>query len=216
MVLKIIDVVRLLEQQYGNSDWWPAETQFEVAVGAILTQRTSWRNAKLAIEALREKKMLTPRELLNTSCAEIEKVIRPSGFYKQKANYLIEFASYVELKYGGDISSMSRRSPEVLRQELIQLRGIGPETADAILLYALAFPSFVVDAYTTRVLRRLGLNAGETYDAIKANFESALGNDHARLANAHALMVVHCQKRCRPSPICVGCIFTDLCISKTE
>lgn len=216
MAFAISDVVRILEEEYGDPDWWPAETPFEVAVGAILTQRTSWRNVEMSIEALRKANLLTPSGLLNADRAEIERLIRPSGFYRQKTRYLVEFASYVEQKHNGDFLTMSRKAPEVLRQELLQLRGIGPETADSILLYALAFPSFVVDAYTVRVLARLGIDAGRGYDSVKRSFEDALDDNHARLARAHALMVIHCKDRCKSSPACGGCPFTGSCALEAE
>ena len=216
MVLTIQEVVRTLEAEYGNPDWWPAETPFEVAVGAILTQRTSWANVETSLETMRNEGLLTPSGLLNAGRARVERAIRPSGFYRQKADYLLKFASYVVQSYDGDILRMSKVPSDRLRAELLGLRGIGPETADSILLYALGIPSFVVDAYTVRVLDRLGIDPRKGYDSIKRSFEEALENNSSRLPCAHALLVVHCKARCRTQPKCEGCPLLQSCSLESE
>ena len=216
MVLSITELVHMLEQEYGDPDWWPAKSPFEVAVGAILTQRTSWSNVEKSIEAMREEGILAPAAILGVERKRVEQLIRSSGFYRQKADYLIEFASYVEREYGGEILAMLNEPPDRLRTELLQVKGIGPETADSILLYALAIPSFVVDAYAVRVLTRLGIDAGDGYGSVKKSFEDALNNDVAGLAKAHALLVIHCKNRCKRSPICDGCPFHGSCLLETE
>ena len=155
--------------------------------------------------------MLTSSALLSVERHDLERLIRSSGFYRQKADYLIEFASFVEREYDGDILAMRETHPERLREELLQVKGIGPETADSILLYALAVPSFVVDAYTLRVLSRMGIDAGDGYDSIKRSFEDALYGDVATLAKAHALLVIHCKSRCRSSPVCGECPLSASC-----
>ena len=216
MVLSITELVQLLEQEYGDPDWWPAKSPFEVAVGAILTQRTSWSNVEKSIEAMRKEGILAPAAILGVERKRIEQLIRPSGFYRQKTDYLIEFASYVEREYGGEILSMLSKPPDELRTELLQVRGIGPETADSILLYALAIPSFVVDAYAVRVLTRLGIDAGDGYNSIKKSFEDALDNEVIALAKAHALLVIHCKNRCKRSPVCDGCPFHASCLLESK
>jgi endonuclease-3 related protein len=212
----ISEICHRLEEEYGNPDWWPAETPFEVAVGAILTQRTSWRNVEIAIEALRRADLLTPAGLLSARREEVERFIRPSGFYKQKTARLLEFASFIEREHHGDILNLSRAPVNDLRRELLRLPGIGPETADAILLYALGLPSFVVDAYTMRFLRRIGVDVDGGYDSVKGSFEDCLGVDCPRMARIHALIVIHCKNRCKPVPVCHGCPFTGCCVSEAE
>ena len=216
MVLSIPELVQLLEQEYGDPDWWPAKSPFEVAVGAILTQRTSWSNVEKSIEAMRKEGILAPAAILSVGRKRIEQLIRPSGFYRQKTDYLVEFASYVEREYGGEILAMLSKPPDKLRTELLKVRGIGPETADSILLYALAIPSFVVDAYAMRVLTRLGIDAGDGYNSIKKSFEDALDNEVDGLAKAHALLVIHCKSRCKRSPVCDGCPFHASCLLESK
>ena len=217
MALSISEVVLLLEQEYGSPvGWWSAETPFEVAVGAILTQRTSWANVESSIDALRREGLLTPSRLVDAGGAKVEMLVRRTGFYRQKSKYLLELASYVQNEYSGDLLNMSCRPQYQLREELLKLRGIGPETADSILLYALSMPSFVVDAYTTRFLARLGLDIGQGYDAIKHSFESAFENDPDRLSKAHALIVIHCKSRCRTTPDCSDCPLLGSCRLEAE
>ena len=212
----ISEICNRLEKEYGNPDWWAAETPFEVAVGAILTQRTSWRNVEVAIEALKNAGLLTPARLIAARREEVERLIRPSGFYKQKAAYLLEFASFIEQEHHGDIIGLSSMPVNELRRELLRLPGIGPETADAILLYALELPSFVVDAYTMRLLRRIGVDVDGGYDSVKESFENAIGVDCQRMARVHAIVVIHCKNRCKPVPLCKGCPFTGLCASEAK
>ena len=216
MALSIPELIRLLEEEYGDPDWWPAKSPFEVAVGAILTQRTSWSNVERSIEILRRRRMLTPSALAGVERAALERLMRSSGFYRQKADYLIEFASFVMREYNGDIMTMRKTHPEKLRAELLQVKGMGPETVDSILLYALAIPSFVVDAYTFRVLSRLGVDAGDGYNSIKKAFEDALCGDVETLAKAHALLVIHCKSRCKSSPACGGCPLSASCLLESE
>ncbi len=210
------DICHRLEEEYGNPDWWPAETPFEVAVGAILTQRASWRNVEMAIDALREAGLLTPAALLAAPREEVERLIRPSGFYRQKTTYLLGFASFLEREHHADMSSLRKVPADELRRMLLGLPGIGPETADAILLYALGLPSFVVDAYTLRLLHRVGLDVDGGYDSVKRGFESCLGFDSERMARVHALIVIHCKERCKTLPACAGCPLSGCCASEAE
>ncbi len=214
--ITLSDICHRLEGEYGNPDWWSAETPFEVAVGAILTQRASWRNVEMAIDALRDAGLLTPAALMAAPREEIERLIKPSGFYRQKTTYLLEFASFLEREHHADMSELRRLPADELRRMLLGLPGIGPETADAILLYALELPSFVVDAYTLRLLRRIGLDADGGYDSVKRDFESCLGFDSARMARIHALIVIHCKERCKTLPACAGCPLSECCASEAE
>ncbi len=203
-------------REYGDLRWWPAETPFEIAVGAILTQNTSWNNVEMAIDALRAEGALSPSGLVKIDVSRLEALIRPSGFFRQKAGYLKELATYVEQQWSGNILGMSCESVGDVRDRLMALRGVGPETADSIMLYALRMPSFVVDAYTHRLLRRTGIYTGGGYDSVKAAFERALSHDVDRLANAHAMIVVHCKKTCRTKPLCDVCVLMSMCSEAEE
>ncbi|UCE92417.1 MAG: hypothetical protein JSV90_00310 [Methanobacteriota archaeon] len=200
-----------LFEEYGDLGWWPADGPFEVAVGAILTQNTSWNNVETAIESLKSEGALCPSRIAAMNMTELESLVRPSGFFRQKARYLKQLASHIEREYSGDITAMSSLPMERVRAELLSLRGVGPETADTIMLYALRMPSFVVDAYTVRLLRRLGICDGDSHASIKAAFEEALDRDIAKLANAHAMIVDHCKSVCRPTPRCVLCPLREMC-----
>jgi endonuclease-3 related protein len=197
---------RAMERALGPQRWWPGRTRFEIIVGAILTQNTSWRNVARAIERLREARFLTPARLAVLPQSELAEIIRPAGYYNIKADRLKRFLGYLQGRYGLSLPRMLARRPSRLRQELLGVRGIGPETADSILLYAGGVPSFVVDAYTRRILGRHGLShPGAPYDEIQQLFMQALPLD-ARLFNEyHALLVAVGKDFCRPRPRCAAC-----------
>lgn len=216
---RVRDIRRLLtilRNEYGDPHWWPGDTPFEIAVGAILTQRASWENVEMAISNLKRRRMLSPRALARAPLSDIERTIRPSGFYKQKARYVKALAVHVLECYGGDISAMGGKPMSELRDELLGIPGIGPETADSILLYSLDLPSFVVDAYTYRLLARLGMNPGRDYDALKTRFEESLDCDVKDLADMHALIVLHCKRHCTKAPRCSDCCVSARCPSDRE
>jgi len=210
------ELLRLLRDEYGDPHWWPGDTPFEIAVGAILTQRASWKNAEAAISNLKKRGMLAPLALARARPSDVEEATTPSGFYKQKARSVIALAGHINEKYDGNIEGMVGRPLDEVRNELLALRGIGPETADSILLYALGMPSFVVDAYSLRLLERLGMNPGDDYDRLKARFEAALQRVVKDLADMHALIVIHCKEVCLKSPKCWECFMSDRCPSKRE
>jgi endonuclease-3 related protein len=216
MVLTIPHLLRILRKEYGESHWWPGETPFEVMVGAILTQNTAWANVEQAISNLKEGQLLSPEAILLVDRRTLERAIRPSGFYRQKAGYLKALSKYVVDKYGASVDRMRSRSTCELREELLGIPGIGPETADSILLYALGKPSFVVDSYTFRLLDRLGMDPAESYDALKAEFERALQNDAKVYSDAHALIVIHCKSKCKKVPECKSCVLSSMCPSNRE
>jgi endonuclease-3 related protein len=195
-----------LARTFGPQGWWPGRTRFEVIVGAILTQNTSWRNVARAIQRLREARLLTPARLAALPQPQLAAYIRPAGYYNIKADRLKRFLDFLQGRYGLSLRRMLARQPSVLRRELLAVRGIGPETADSILLYAGGIPSFVVDAYTRRILGRHGLaRPGARYDEIQRLFMQALPPD-ARLFNEyHALLVAVGKDFCRPRPRCAGC-----------
>jgi len=186
----------------GPQHWWPARTAFEVIVGAILTQNTAWVNVESAIANLRRERLLTPRGLERVPYARLARLIRPSGYFRQKTKKLKAFVGFLRREYGGSLARMFRTPTAELREKLLTVHGIGPETADSILLYAGNHPVFVVDAYTKRVLVRHGL-AGEKadYEEIRAPFEnpsSGLPRDPQLYNEYHALLVQVGKNWCRP------------------
>ena len=206
------NIYRKLLNHYGPRNWWPAETPFEVVIGAILTQNTNWNNVAKAISNLRQAGALTPTAILGLTTAELELLIRPSGFFRQKAERLQLFCRHLDNQHQGDLNAFLQQELDLVREELLQLKGIGPETADSILLYAGQRPSFVVDAYTGRLFSRLGLlNGKEKYDQIRALFMSRLDGDVQLYNEFHALIVIHCKDVCRKKPLCSNCLFDDIC-----
>ena len=203
--------VRLLAA-FGPQAWWPAETPFEVMVGAILTQNTAWRNVEQAIENLKARECLDPRRLLSLAEAELGSLIRPSGYYNLKARRLRAYLEFFVARYGGSVARMSsRRAPE-LRQELLAVWGVGPETADCILLYALGAPTFVVDAYTRRVFSRVGLvDESIGYDELQSLFLDTLPENIQMYKEYHALIVVLGKDICKPKPRCDRCPIRPVC-----
>jgi endonuclease III related protein len=165
---------RRLRAHFGHQHWWPGDTPFEVCVGAILTQNTAWSNVEKAIANLKRARALSPRALHTMSEREIAALIRPSGYFNIKARRLKTFIEFLFAEYGGSVARMRREDLATLRPKLLSVKGIGPETADSILLYALGKPIFVVDAYTRRVLIRHRLvKPSATYDEIQALFHSS-------------------------------------------
>jgi endonuclease-3 related protein len=191
---------------YGPQHWWPASTPFEVMVGAILTQNAAWSNVERAIANLKRARKLNPRAILALSVRELQRLIKPSGFFRVKAKRLRSFVDYFVTRYQGSIARMRREPLERLRSELLQVHGIGPETADSILLYAMDKPSFVIDAYTRRILERHGLTTRKAgYEDLRSMFENSLPH-RVRLFNEyHALFVRLAKTHCRPKPRCDGC-----------
>jgi endonuclease-3 related protein len=168
-----------LFSSWGRQHWWPAQSRFEVIVGAYLTQNTSWTNVESALGNLRKARLLTIRGIRRTPQPELEKLIRPAGYFRQKAERLRTFVSFLDARYGGSLARMFTRPTAELRDELLALNGVGPETADSILLYAGNHPVFVVDAYTRRILERHLIVASTAgYDEIRQLFEQALSETH--------------------------------------
>jgi endonuclease-3 related protein len=164
-----------LYRAWGKQHWWPAETQFEVIVGAYLTQNTAWTNVERALENLRAANALNVDAIRKMRLSRLERLIRPSGYFRQKAARLKTFIAFLDQHYGGSLDRMFSEATEKLREELLSLNGVGPETADSILLYAGNHPVFVVDAYTRRVLERHAiLPATASYDDIRELFQRAL------------------------------------------
>jgi endonuclease-3 related protein len=191
---------------YGPQHWWPGETREEVMIGAILTQNTAWRNVERAIENLKRVEALDWQRLYDMDDEELAELIRPAGTYRVKTRRLKSLVTWVVETYDGDMDALFARPVDLLREELLAISGIGRETADAILLYAGGLPSFVVDAYTARILRRHGLiDESADYEEIKELFESNLAQDVELFNEYHALLVQVGKVHCRPRARCEGC-----------
>ena len=204
-LMKIYDT---LLAHYGDLDWWPAETPYEVMVGAVLTQNTAWSNVEKAIANFGGK--LTPEAVQSMDVSELAEIIRPAGFFNQKAGYLKTVTEWYA-KYSFDVQTVQKEPPEKLRTELLGVKGIGRETADSILLYAFGFPTFVVDAYTVRLCERFPIEVGKGYEAVKVYFEAAVPKDAKIYNNYHALIVINGKDHCRKKPLCNGCPLHDIC-----
>jgi endonuclease-3 related protein len=192
---------------HGPQHWWPGRTAFEVIVGAILVQNTSWSNVAPAIENLRRARLLTPHAIEKVSAPRLQRLIRSSGYFRQKTKTLKAFVRFLRRDYQGSLSKMFRVPTPTLRDQLLAVRGIGPETADSILLYAAKHPVFVVDAYTRRILERHGHpHARLSYEDVRQLFERTLPPDVALYNEFHALIVHTGKHFCRPrDPRCGEC-----------
>ena len=183
-------IYKKLYNRFGPQHWWPAQTPFEVMVGAILTQNTSWNNAELAIANLKKQGLLKPSKLYRLTHKRLSSLIRPSGYYNIKAKRLKGFLGFLFKSYKADLKEMSAEDTQKLRQKLLSVNGIGRETADSILLYALGKPVFVVDAYTKRILARHGLIAEASgYEEVQNLFMQELKKDVKLFNEFHALLV---------------------------
>ena len=194
---------------YGPQHWWPGDSPFEVAVGAILTQNTNWSNVEKAIANLKAARVLTARALHRVPAAELALLIRPSGYFNIKTGRLKAFLAFILTVYSGSMKRMGKSDTASLRQELLNVNGIGPETADSILLYALDKPVFVIDAYTKRVMSRHGiLDHGASYDEYQRMFHELLVNNIRLFNEYHALLVMIGKDYCKPKPLCENCPLT--------
>jgi endonuclease-3 related protein len=195
---------------YGPQDWWPGDSPFEVMVGAVLTQNTAWRNVERAIANLRSAAVLSPSAIAGLPPEELAALIRPAGYFNVKARRLQAFCRFL-LDSGGERALAGLRT-EALRRELIAVHGVGPETADDMLLYAFGRPVFVIDAYTRRLLRRLGMARGdEGYEELRLGIEGALGPKAQLFNELHALIVHHAKVACGAKPLCMGCCLGSVC-----
>jgi endonuclease-3 related protein len=197
---------------FGPQHWWPGESPFEIMVGAVLVQNTAWRNVERAIANLRDADVMNPRALYDLPPVELAELIRPAGYYQVKTKRLRNLLTFVMEEYDGSLEAMFGTSLPTLRERLLAIHGIGPETADAILLYAGGLPTFVVDTYAHRVLARHGwIGYDATYDEIKDYFESELPQDAALYNEYHALLVRVGKENCKRSvPLCESCPLAEL------
>lgn len=206
----IFELYQNLLQIYGEQSWWPADTAFEVMVGAILTQNTAWSNVEKAISRLKTSKLLSAESLLRISTDKLAEFIRPSGYFNVKTKRLKSF-SYWYLQQGG-FEILSTHSTENLREGLLSVHGVGPETADDILLYAFHRPVFVIDNYTRRLFSRIGCANGQaSYDDLRIQVEQSLSSDVKDMNEFHALIIRHAKDSCKAIPTCHSCVISQHC-----
>jgi endonuclease-3 related protein len=204
-------VYRLLLREYGRQGWWPGDSSFEIAIGAILTQNVSWTNVVTAIDRLRGAALLSPEALHNCTEKRIASLIRSTGYFNQKARKIKNFLDWFK-GYRFSFDTLSAMDTSSLRRELLSIKGVGPETADSILLYALSKKVFVVDAYTMRIFVRMGmLTSSEKYSDVQRVFHRGFRGGIQDYNEFHALIVNHGKNVCAKKPLCGECCLEGFC-----
>lgn len=232
MKLNPYSLHKILLSEFGKLNWWPRDKEyhekngtdprFEVIVGAILTQNTAWSNVEKALTNLKSENMLNIKNILEVDIADLQHLIKPSGFFNQKAERLKNISSFLHENFDGDLDYFFKHNLEVLRPKLLSLNGIGPETADSILLYAGELPIFVVDAYTKRLCERLPLDTNISYDEIQQFFEKGLRKNYSKQDIAqvynelHAQIVMLAKNYCKKKPECDICPLQKHCMYKKQ
>jgi len=209
------EVYELLSAAHGPQHWWPGDTPFEVIVGAVLTQNTAWHNVALAIANLKREGLLHPELLLHTERERVKALIAPAGYYNVKYDRLMNLLRFLDGQ-GRDLERFRDLPLDQLRADLLGVNGVGPETADSILLYAFERPVFVVDAYTRRLFSRLGYRWMEkaSYAQVQGFFMEGLPRDTDLYNEFHALIVIHSKDTCKKKPRCAGCCLFSLCAAQ--
>jgi endonuclease-3 related protein len=203
---KLLQIYELLYKRYGPQHWWPGQSRFEIIIGAILTQNTNWQNVEKAIINVKSANLLNAQKLHNLSKEKLAEMVRPAGYYNIKAARIKNFLNWLFENHDGSLASVERMNTQPLRSELLGIKGIGPETADSIALYAFNKPLFVVDAYTARVITRHRLiESGAGYEALQELFMNALQADYQLFNEYHALLVRVGKDHCRKIARCPGC-----------
>jgi endonuclease III related protein len=211
---KLLDVYHRLYAAYGPQHWWPGDSAFEVITGAILTQSAAWTNVEKALDNLKTAGALSPEGIDELPEAELAHLLRPSGYYNAKARKLKAFVRLLDRRYGGNLEAMLASPTKELRDALLSTHGIGPETADSILLYAACRPVFVIDAYTRRTFSRLGfVPETDTYEGWQRLFAESLPGRASLFNEYHALIVRHAKAACRTKPVCEECPLSSVCPS---
>jgi len=208
---RIKQVYHQLENYYGKTGWWPAESILEIIVGAVLTQNTNWVNVEKSIKNLKDKGMIDFEKLINVDDEILKSLIKSSGFYNLKTIRLKNLLVFFKHFCGGDFESINGKEVNYIRKNLLTVDGVGKETADSIILYALNLPIFVVDAYTKRLFKRLGINDSEDYDNLQEMFHKYLQPDVDIFKEYHALIVNICKDFCKKKPNCEFCPLKSLC-----
>ena len=210
---RLLAVYRRLLAAHGAQHWWPGDSDFEIMVGAVLTQNTAWTNVEKAIANLKTAQALSPEAIVAAPHRRLATWLKPSGYFNVKAKRLHAFCKWL-IAQGGE-KRLARLPTPALRTQLLDVHGIGPETADDILLYAFNRPVFVIDAYTRRLFQRLGVIDGkEGYEALRKLFETSLPSDAQLFNEYHALIVAHAKYVCRKRPQCNSCQIAGLCASR--
>ncbi|WP_129410047.1 endonuclease III domain-containing protein [Marinitoga lauensis] len=211
MYIDLMKLYDLLSNEYKISDgWWPGNNKFEIMLGALLTQNTNWGNVEKSLENIKTNSLMDPEKLYNLSLEKLEHLIKPSGFYKMKAKYVKNLLGWFK-NYEFSFEKIAIKNKDELRNELLQIKGIGKETADSILLYAFDKLSFVIDAYTKRMFARLGFKIKNDYDTYKLFFEENIPEDLLIYKNYHGLIVEHSKYICKKNPICQNCFLKSYC-----
>lgn len=210
---RVLEIYGELLSAYGPRHWWPGETPFEVCAGAILTQNTNWGNVEKAIANLKAADSLSIRGMAALARETLAALIRPAGYFNVKADRLLQFVNFLQEQHQSSLEQLFSAPWPRTRIELLSVKGIGPETADSILLYAGGKPSFVVDAYTRRIFSRIGLVDEQiSYDQLRSFFMDRLPGDAALFNEFHALIVEHAKQYCRTKPICSSCCLRTCCL----
>ena len=210
----LLEVYGLLYRRYGPQGWWPGDGPLDVVIGAILTQAAAWTNVETAIANMKDAGCWSLRVIDRLPEQELAAIIRPSGYFNAKARKLKAFAQHVEVNHRGSLEGLLSQPVEELRVELLSIHGIGPETADDIIVYAAGKPSFVIDAYTRRIVQRLGIvpeGFGNSYSAYQALFQDNLPADAGLFNEYHALLDRHAKEACAKVPRCGGCCLRQVC-----
>jgi endonuclease-3 related protein len=212
----LIDIYNKLLSEYGPQCWWPGDGPLDVVIGAVLTQNTSWSNVEKAILNLKHSDLWSLESIHNINQDKLAGIIRPSGYFNQKARKLKAFAEHVCARYEGNLEIFLSLELPILRQELLSIYGVGPETADDILVYAASKPSFIVDVYTKRVLGRIGVieaKQGVGYEVYQKLIQDQLPRDVQLYNEFHALLDYHAKYTCKKIPLCTDCLLLDVCES---
>ena len=212
---RLLEIYDRLYSRYGPQHWWPGDGAFEVIIGAILTQAASWDGVDKALANLKAHGLLEPAALRAVDQEELAELIRPSVYFNAKAQKVKAFVQHLGEHYDDDLAVMLEKDAYLLRQELQSIYGIGEETADDIVLYAAHKPVFVIDAYTRRILSRLGIDPNrDTYGSYQAIFMENLSHDAKLFNEYHALLDHHAAETCRKGkPACAGCCLLDICLT---
>ena len=208
------DIYRRLFEKYGPQHWWPGETPFEVMIGAVLTQSAAWKNVETAISNLKISGLMSPAALREKSPEEVAPLIRSAVYYNVKARKLKALVEYIGNTCMDNLDRLFEKGTGQLRDELLAVWGVGEETADSILLYAANKPVFVIDAYTRRIMSRIGMQPeNDTYSDWQSLFMKNLPSDAALFNEYHALLVRLGKETCRPKPLCSSCPLSEICRS---
>ena len=212
----LLEIYRRLYQEYGPQGWWPGDGPLDVVIGAILTQSAAWTNVEMALQNLKAADCWSLEAINRCPEADLALIIIPCGFFNSKSRKLKAFASHVFSHYQGNLSDFLGQDLQHLRDELLSIHGIGPETADDILVYAAGIPSFVIDVYTKRILQRMGLALGindKDYYGFQSLLHEALPTDVIMFNEYHALLDEHAKNACTKVPQCSACCLRDLCLT---